>query len=124
VGFAESGVGSSYHGLKPVVESLTLNFSMQSYLHSVRKDLKEELKEEMKVELKEEMRAEIQDMLVQYVEICKAKFENRIKNRIIEFRSVPKGRGEQIKIDLLTGKKRNSIAWTEWDRSIARGGDG
>ncbi|GKD47299.1 hypothetical protein Tco_1271944 [Tanacetum coccineum] len=36
----------------------------------------------------------------------------------------PKGRGEQIKIDLLTGKKRNSTAWTEWDRSIARGGDG
>ncbi|KAI3666694.1 hypothetical protein L1987_88770 [Smallanthus sonchifolius] len=29
----------------------------------------------------------------------KAKFENRIKNRIIEFRSLPKGRGEQIKID-------------------------
>ncbi|GJY21972.1 RNA-dependent RNA polymerase, mitoviral [Tanacetum coccineum] len=50
----------------------------------------------------------------------KAKFENRIKNRIIEFRSLPKGRGEQIKIDLLTGKKRNSTAWTEWDRSIAR----
>nr|GEV76482.1 pyruvate dehydrogenase E1 component subunit beta-1, mitochondrial [Tanacetum cinerariifolium] len=66
VGFAGSGVGSSYHGLKPVVESLTFNFSVQNYLHSVRGELKEELKEETKVELKEEMRLEIQDMLVQY----------------------------------------------------------
>jgi hypothetical protein len=58
--------------------------------------------------------------------ICKNKMKKkkRIKNRIIEFWFLPKGRGEQIKIDWLTGKKRNSTAWTEWDRSIARGRDG
>ena len=54
----------------------------------------------------------------------KIKWKKRIKNRIIEFWFLPKGRGEQIKIDWLTGKKRNSTAWTEWDRSIARGRDG
>jgi hypothetical protein len=62
--------------------------------------------------------------LIQQTDLSYWKWKNRIKNRIIEFWFLPKGRGKQIKIDWLTGKKRNSTAWTEWDRSIVRGRDG